>query len=139
MGLGSINTSPEGSRYLPVPSTSRIWHKVFLLREFCRGVGQCWSYDHLVEYELCQPLLSLPARKPGDLAGHWFTKPYGFVKCESMFGFDWPPGTYTGWGRARPEQLKAVRPLPNCHSPRGKMNLTTEVRTHYLQCDSSVR
>ena len=54
--------------------------------------------SHLVI--LCKLLLSLPARMPGDLAGHRFTRPGTQVQCESMLVIVWLPGMYARW----PEQ-----------------------------------
>ena len=45
-----------------------------------------------------------PGTKPGDLAGHKFTRPGGPVQWESMLVIVWPTGTYVTWPSARPEQ-----------------------------------
>ena len=38
-----------------------------------------------------------PDTKPGNLAGHRFTRPEGLVQWESMLVIDTPPGTNAKW------------------------------------------
>ena len=45
-----------------------------------------------------------PGMKPGDLAGHRFTRPESLVQCESMLIIVWPPSMYVRWPDARLEQ-----------------------------------
>ena len=46
--------------------------------------GHCSSYVHSVQCELILVIVKTPGMKPGDLAGHRFTRSEGLMQCKSI-------------------------------------------------------